>query len=76
MRAALRWSIQRGEVGVGLRLAVATYAFWYQRGSYTEGRAWFAELLAQPGGADGAARAYALLMAAQLTNQQGVSTAS
>jgi predicted ATPase len=42
LRAALRWSIQRGEVEAGLRLAVATFAFWYQRGSYTEGRAWFA----------------------------------
>src|SRR5207245_11170099 len=75
LRAALRWSIQRGEVGVGLRLAVATYAFWYQRGSHTEGRAWFAELLAQPGGADGAARAYALRIAAPLTNQRAGSTA-
>jgi predicted ATPase len=39
-RVALRWSIQRGEVEVGLRLANATSAFWYQVGAYTEGRSW------------------------------------
>jgi hypothetical protein len=42
LRAALRWSIQWGEVEAGLRLAVRVSTYWHQRGFYTEGRAWFA----------------------------------
>src|SRR5207245_9656358 len=49
LRAALRWSVQRGAVEAGLRLARATGAFWYERGSYAEGRAWFADILEPPG---------------------------
>jgi hypothetical protein len=30
VRAGLRWSIQRGAVEAGLRLARAACAFWYQ----------------------------------------------
>src|SRR5262249_16981558 len=46
-------------------------AYWYQRGFYSEGRAWFAELLAQPPYANSAARAAALIWIAQLINLQG-----
>jgi predicted ATPase len=71
LRAALRWSIQHQEIEVGLRLARATGAFWYQRGFYAEGRAWLAELLALPGAEASPARAFALTWAARLAMMQG-----
>jgi non-specific serine/threonine protein kinase len=71
MRAALRWSIQQGAVEPGLRLARAAGAYWYQRGFYSEGRAWLAELLAQPPYANSVARAAALIWVAHLINLQG-----
>jgi predicted ATPase len=48
LRVGLRWSVKRGTVESGLRLATAAMDFWYQHGFYEEGRAW--------GGATGAAR--------------------
>lgn len=71
LRAALRWSIERGGVETGLRLAKATGAFWYQRGFYSEGRAWFAELLLLSGEAPTPERAFALTWAARLAAMQG-----
>lgn len=76
LRASLRWSIQRAEVEEGLRLAKATGAFWYERGSYAEGRAWFAELLALPGASSTPARAFALSWAAWLAMMHGDSRAA
>ena len=70
LRVALRWSIQRGEVDAGLRLAKAAGALWYQRGSYAEGRAWFAELLALDSEAATPARAFALAWASRLAMMQ------
>jgi hypothetical protein len=60
-------------VEAGLRLAVATYTFWYERGFYSEGRAWFKELQAQAGGVATSAHAAALISAASLTELQGTS---
>jgi non-specific serine/threonine protein kinase len=71
LRAGLRWSIQRGAVEAGLRLATAAWAFWYQHGFYGEARAWLAEVLAQPGATRTVARATALFRAAGMTNMRG-----
>lgn len=71
IRAALRWSIEQGAVECGLRLARAAGAYWYQRGFYSEGRAWLEQLLAQPPYANSVARAAALIWAAHLINLQG-----
>ena len=72
LRAALRWSIQQGEVEAALRLANATSAVWHQRGFYAEGRTWFAELLGLPGAAAATeVRAFALVRAALLATNQG-----
>jgi predicted ATPase/class 3 adenylate cyclase len=61
VRAALRWSIDRGEVEPGLRIAGALWRFWHVRGHLAEGRAWTEELLSLPAsGARTAARAKAL----------------
>jgi predicted ATPase/DNA-binding CsgD family transcriptional regulator len=45
IRAALRWSVDSGELDMGLRLAVATAPLWNFRGRYSEGRTWLGALL-------------------------------
>ncbi|CAN5793323.1 hypothetical protein BH23CHL4_BH23CHL4_20640 [soil metagenome] len=54
LRAALEWSIERGETETALRLAGALHWFWYLRGHWTEGRGWLEGALALP--ANGRAR--------------------
>ena len=44
LRAALAWSVESSPVE-GLRLAIASNAFWRIRGHLAEGRDWFARLL-------------------------------
>jgi predicted ATPase/DNA-binding CsgD family transcriptional regulator len=62
LRAALRWSIERGHAGLALRLAGASWWFWYLRGHLSEGRDWLRQALDLPGASGcGAARATALL---------------
>ncbi len=45
-RAVLEWARARGEVALGLRVAVALARFWYMRGFADEGDRWLRELLA------------------------------
>jgi len=45
LRAALRWSIDRDEIELALRLGSALWSFWDTRGYVREGRAWLDELL-------------------------------
>jgi hypothetical protein len=47
VRAALRWSLEGGDLPVGLRLACALRRFWWRRGYLSEGRRWLADLLAR-----------------------------
>jgi predicted ATPase/DNA-binding CsgD family transcriptional regulator len=67
LRAALTWLIARGDAEGALRLATALRSFWYSRGHFVEGRAWFDRALALPG-ADGlpASRGKALVGASWL----------
>ena len=44
LRAALRWAIENDPAGAA-RLGVDLAAFWRSRGSFSEGRSWFAHLL-------------------------------
>jgi tetratricopeptide (TPR) repeat protein len=46
LRAALAWAAARGEVELGLRLAVAAVGYWYARGYHREAGAWLDQLLA------------------------------
>jgi len=57
LRAALRWTLDRGERVTALRLAGALWRFWAQRGHLSEGRRWFTEAFALPGDASPAAPA-------------------
>jgi predicted ATPase/DNA-binding NarL/FixJ family response regulator len=70
LRAALRWSIQAGDAGAGVRLAIAVWPLWYLRNRYTEGRAWFADLLGMPP-TSGPSRCRALAFAGYLAYGQG-----
>jgi predicted ATPase/transcriptional regulator with XRE-family HTH domain len=46
IRAALRWTRERHEIDLGLRLAGALWWFWETRGYGTEGREWVEGMLA------------------------------
>ncbi len=45
LRAALEWLTASGDHAAALRLAAALWRFWYLRGYFVEGRAWFERLL-------------------------------
>jgi predicted ATPase/class 3 adenylate cyclase len=49
IRAALRWSIDSGDVATALALAGAMWRFWQIDGHLAEGRSWATEALAMPG---------------------------
>jgi tetratricopeptide (TPR) repeat protein len=69
--AALAWSIESGELDVGLRLGCALEAFWAMRGHLKEGMDQFLFLLAQPGAAvPGVTRVRALASAARFADLQ------
>jgi predicted ATPase/class 3 adenylate cyclase len=50
IRAALKWSIDAGEVPAGQEAAGALWRFWHQRGHFAEGRRKLEHLLNAPGG--------------------------
>jgi len=52
IRAALAWSLESGQVELGLRLAGALVRFWSIRGLMSEGRRWLAEALGSVEGVD------------------------
>jgi predicted ATPase len=61
LRAALGWCVQADEAGPGLRIAASSWRFWHTQGALTEGRRWFAAVLALPSAAGaGVLRARAL----------------
>ena len=72
LRAALRWTLERQEAEMGLRLAGALMVFWRSCNHTSEGRNWFERVLGQPGAkARTPARAKAMLGAGALAFFQG-----
>ena len=65
-RAALQWTIDRGRVDLGMRMAAALWRFWQIRGHIGEGRGLIAQLLALGGDVSPAVRASALSAAGSL----------
>lgn len=57
LRTALRWTIEQGEVSMGLRLAGGLWRYWHIRGHISEGQMWTETLLEMPGEQVSAARA-------------------
>ncbi|MBI4259006.1 MAG: tetratricopeptide repeat protein [Actinobacteria bacterium] len=71
LRAALRWSIDRGDAETPMRLGAALWRFWQLEGHLAEGREWMAEALALPDAAPRTAtRARALSAAGGLAYYQ------
>lgn len=72
-RAAMRFSLERGEAEAGLRLAAGLWVLWGFRGPWAEGTDWIARLVALPAAAQClAARADALTVAGQMMFELGV----
>jgi predicted ATPase/class 3 adenylate cyclase len=72
MRAALSWSLEGGDPGLGLGLAGVVWWFWKAQGHYSEGRRWLEEALLKGGGAaPTAARAGTLSGLADILRLQG-----
>jgi tetratricopeptide (TPR) repeat protein len=73
LRAALSWLRERGEYGLGLRLAAALGGFWHVRSANAEGRMWLESFLALSPADDEshAARIVALRWAGELAGLEG-----
>lgn len=75
MRAALAWSLEQGEAGhtmeMALRLGAALREFWGIRGSVREGRAFIERALARREGVAAPALAKAIAAAGLLADMQG-----
>jgi predicted ATPase/class 3 adenylate cyclase len=71
LRAALISTLARGEADPGLRFVASLWRFWEVRGYWTEGRERLTEALALSEDVRTKRRAYALLAAATLADQQG-----
>jgi predicted ATPase/DNA-binding SARP family transcriptional activator len=71
IRAALEWSIERGDAATAVRLAGSLSSFWDWHGHYREGSRWLAAALALPAPVPPLVRARALESAAGLAVLQG-----
>lgn len=70
LRAALRFSLDRGDAATALALCAALWRFWFERGYLSEGRLWLDEALAASAEAS-PARARALSGNGVLAHYQG-----
>ncbi len=71
MRAALQWSLARGDAETSVRLANALETFWNRRGYWREGRQWLELALAETSAVDSSLRARALSAVGTLAWLQG-----
>jgi predicted ATPase len=71
LRAALGWSLESGEIEVGLQLAGALWRFWFIRGYLSEGRRRLEKALSHSSVASASVRAKALTGAGGLAWRQG-----
>jgi tetratricopeptide (TPR) repeat protein len=71
LRAALRWTLDRGDTQTAARIAGAIWNFWWVRGFLSEGRAWLDEVSGQSYAIDAALKATVLRGAGTLAHIQG-----
>jgi predicted ATPase len=71
LRAALRWTSERGDAEAGLRLAGSLWHFWHYWGTMREGRRWLEEMLRLPGPSMSERRAGALTGLGNVVYWQG-----
>jgi non-specific serine/threonine protein kinase len=81
IRAALDWSIQRGETELCLRLGAGVSRFWLYHGHLSEGSGWLSRILTLAGDShpphiDGTPFMDCLFSAGLLASQQGDTTAT
>ncbi|HZU75474.1 MAG TPA: NB-ARC domain-containing protein [Dehalococcoidia bacterium] len=76
LRAALRWSLDRGTAEQALWLAAGLGFFWVARGYWEEGRHWLSAALERAQDAQPAARLWAMYQRGAITVQQGDFTAA
>jgi predicted ATPase/class 3 adenylate cyclase len=71
LRAALSWSLERGQAETALRLAGALGEFWMTRGHLNEGAGWLESALSYSDGIPAPVRAKALDLAGSIENYRG-----
>ncbi|MBV9787232.1 MAG: tetratricopeptide repeat protein [Chloroflexi bacterium] len=71
LRAALRWTIERGQGEIAVRLCAPLWRFWYVRSYLNEGRQWLDAALALSDDRRSPARARALCGVGWIANAQG-----
>src|SRR5207248_10504259 len=71
LRAVLAWSLDGGDLEVGLEMAGALVRFWHTRGHLGEGRRWLEPLLARSSSTRSGLRAKALHAASVLAWEHG-----
>jgi predicted ATPase/transcriptional regulator with XRE-family HTH domain len=75
LRAVMRWSLERGEGGhsieMALRLGGALWQFWRVRGHWSEGRTFLEQALVKSKGIEAPVRVKTLMAAARLAAFQG-----
>ncbi|HYO49039.1 MAG TPA: tetratricopeptide repeat protein [Chloroflexia bacterium] len=71
LRAALRWTLDRGDVQTAARIAGEMWRFWWVRSFFNEGRAWLDEVLGQSHSIDVSLKATVLRGAGTLAHVQG-----
>jgi len=71
LRAALAWSVQRGDPEARMRLTAALSWFWYVRSRFSEGRRWLDQALAERRDVSALTLSRALNPASILAAQQG-----
>jgi predicted ATPase/class 3 adenylate cyclase len=70
LRAALQWSLDRGEIAIAVRLSGALGWFWDTHNHLSEGRRWLSRALAAGDDVDAVFRARALVSAGVLAGDQ------
>jgi predicted ATPase/class 3 adenylate cyclase/DNA-binding CsgD family transcriptional regulator len=74
LRAVMRWSLEREEMGgsieIALRLGAALWQFWRVRGHVSEGRTFLEQALVKSKGIEAPVRVKALIAAARLADSQ------
>lgn len=71
LRAALQWTLDRGEFELAARISVALWRFWQMRGYLREGYRWLEAVLSHGDALTSPMRASATLGAAVLAERQG-----
>src|SRR6476469_6399963 len=71
IRAALTYAIEQQDASLAHRIGALLWNFWHLRGHQQEGRRWYEQILALPGGEPTKDYAYCLRGAGEIASEQG-----